>query len=288
MSEYKMKKEIIKVFWYGPFTQDDIIENKIDKDEEVKSTDIGLYQVYGSHPLYGDGVLVYIGRTFNSFKKRLKNRWVIESGTDTNNVKIYLGKIFSDNNIIDKKEEEEQIKKAEAILINVLTPAYNSSNIQNINSAIRNSKFTLYNEGNFRSLYPILESSYYWEERKNFLVTDELSKLYNEKIENEDNDYGFIIKSNSNIENEVDFWLGVDFIIWNDQNIPLVLEIDTENDIVIKRLEKLEKKRNDLIIEETTDGKIFFIGLDNDFMNMKIDKQKLFLDNLISQIKKDI
>ena len=109
MSEYKMKKEIIKVFWYGPFTQDDIIENNIDKDEEVKSTDIGLYQVYGSHPLYGDGVLVYIGRTFNSFKKRLKNRWVIESGTDTNNVKIYLGKIFSDNNIIDKKEEEEQL-----------------------------------------------------------------------------------------------------------------------------------------------------------------------------------
>ncbi len=125
--EEKMKE--INIWWEGPFTQDDIINDKIDSEQyDNKATDIGLYQVYSSHPLYGADVLVYIGMTVakGGFKSRLKNRWVIESGDDSENVKIYLGRIFSYSKKIAKKDEITMIKQAESLLINALTPAFNT------------------------------------------------------------------------------------------------------------------------------------------------------------------
>ena len=100
--------EEIKIFWEGPFSIEEITNNEIDEKYDVKSSDKGLYQIYGSHPLYGDGVLVYIGRTKNSFQSRLNGRWVIENGRDTENVQIYLSKIISDSkklkNIIQPRD----------------------------------------------------------------------------------------------------------------------------------------------------------------------------------------
>lgn len=117
----KESKEI-NIWWEGPFSINDVIENNIDKKYEVNSNSIGLYQIYGSHPLYGEGVLVYIGRTKNKkgFKSRLKNRWETEFGNDTENVQIYLGTIFSDEIELKNDEKEEMIDKAEVLLINSL------------------------------------------------------------------------------------------------------------------------------------------------------------------------
>ncbi len=80
--------EEINIWWEGPFTQEEIIKNKINsKKYDNRATDIGLYQVYSSHPLYGADVLVYIGMTVaeGGFKSRLTNRWVIENGNDIEN-----------------------------------------------------------------------------------------------------------------------------------------------------------------------------------------------------------
>ncbi len=140
-------REEIKIFWEGPFNIEEIIKDKIDERYDVKSNDIGLYQVYGSHPLYGDGVLVYIGRTKNKngFKSRLKDRWVIENGSDSDNVKIYLGTIFSDSEKFDKEDKKGMIEKSEILLINAMKPAYNSSNIQSVQDKLSKQKFIIHN-----------------------------------------------------------------------------------------------------------------------------------------------
>jgi hypothetical protein len=144
--------EIININWEGPFSIDDILNNKIDsKKFAVKSDDIGLYQIYGSHPLYGSDILVYIGRTQNKngFKSRLKGRWVIENGTDANNVQIYLGTIFSDSKKYNNKELNYCIEKAEILMINALKPAFNSSNIQSAKDFEQD--YIVYNHGSYRS-----------------------------------------------------------------------------------------------------------------------------------------
>ncbi len=67
----------IDIWWEGPFDQDEIIDNDIDKNFYDNTADkIGLYQIYGTHPLYGNDVLLYIGRTKGKkgFLDRLKNR----------------------------------------------------------------------------------------------------------------------------------------------------------------------------------------------------------------------
>jgi hypothetical protein len=234
--------------------------------------------------------LVYIGRTYDSFKKRLKGRWVIEGGSDQNNVKIYLGKIFSDHKVISREEEKKQIEKAEAILINALTPAFNSSNIQSVKKEIGDSDFVLYNEGNYRSLYPILESSYYWANYKNYNVTDSLSKLYKSSIENKDNYYGFFIEGALKNNEKIDLWIGVDYLIWNEKNIPLILEIVLEenDEKLIKKIKNLQKDIN-LTISDDIDGeKMYFVGLDNDFIDMEIEDQKKYLNTLIAKIDKGL
>ena len=46
---------IIHVQWDGPFTLDQLSEMN-------NEYDYGVYQVYGSHPIYGSDVLLYIGK----------------------------------------------------------------------------------------------------------------------------------------------------------------------------------------------------------------------------------
>jgi len=60
-------EELFEVFWDGPY---DCNEDNICAEEKAKV----LYQIYGSHHLYGRDVLLYIGRTERApFKK--KNLW---------------------------------------------------------------------------------------------------------------------------------------------------------------------------------------------------------------------
>ena len=78
--------EEIYVDWSGPYTYEDVVnynENKIEtKKFAVKPTDFGLYQIYGAHPIYGDNVLIYIGKTEQKFMERLNGRSVIEYNQD--------------------------------------------------------------------------------------------------------------------------------------------------------------------------------------------------------------
>lgn len=261
-------KEIINIYWEGPFSKNEIIEGKIDNNKfEVKSNDIGLYQIYGSHPLYGSNNLVYIGRTIdkNGFKSRLKNRWVIENGNDENNVQIYLGTIFSDSRKYNDEEKNNCIVKAEVLMINALKPAFNSSNIQ---SARKNSDndYIIYNYGSYRSLYPIFDSEYYWEDFRNIQTVDKIAKEYNNKeIDNEDDYYGFIVDDKMKGYN---IWFGVDYKIMDSKkhNCPLCLQVFTDDNKSISTL------TNFIEFNEYDDGSsVSYIPLDINITKKEID-----------------
>jgi len=218
----------INIWWEGPFSYKDIEKNKIkDKHYDNKATDIGLYQIYASHPLYGSDVLVYIGMTISKggFKSRLKNRWVIEGGNNSEDVKIYLGKIYSNSETINKITEIEKIKNAEALLINALKPAYNASFIQSVGKELLKKDFQVNNANNYRNLYPQLSSKYFW---KNLNLNYEiLSKIKTEFsvdfIKSEYNENDELVK----FKDKINF--GVDYDVWQKNLIPLVCYVHKEN-----------------------------------------------------------
>lgn len=218
--------ETINVYWEGPFTKEDILENKIDAEKyDNKATDIGLYQIYGSHPLYGSGVLVYIGRTTNrgGFQKRLQNRWVIENGNDDENVQIYLGTILSYATKLTQQFEISQIEKAEVLLINALKPAFNSSNIQSVDTKLLEQNYIVHNINNYRSLYPILSSEYFWKDRFDFEIIEKLAEKFSRKVHDKDDFYGFSLQDNDCL------FIGIDYEYWNREKVPLVIGLHKES-----------------------------------------------------------
>jgi hypothetical protein len=239
------KLEEINIWWEGSFSIDDILNDKIDSSIYDNTADkIGIYQIYGTHPLYGSDKLLYIGRTQNKngFKSRLKNRWVVENGQDTKNIKIYLGTIFSYNEAI-KNKENNFIEKAEVLLINALKPAFNSSNILSVDERLQKQNYTIYNHNNYKDIYPILSSEYFWKDNNlNFIITDKLVDKFKTQIikKAEDEYYMFTLPTNDNI------FIGVDYGCWNKTKQPIQLAIEKESidDIQIQNIKNKFKILN--------------------------------------------
>jgi len=232
-----MEIEEINIWWEGPFSHKKIIENNINTAKyHNKATDIGLYAVYGNHILYGNDVLLYIGiTTKQDFKTRLKNRWIIEENNDIKNLKIYLGRIDESDKSISKEGEKESIKKAEALLINVLKPAFNSSYINSVNfNKINNEKdFVIFNHNSYKNLLPEISTSRWWSlESLNFTLTRRIAKEFDIQVQNKDDFYGFNLKSNDNI------FFGIDYTYWDKENIPLVIGVYKKSSQNIKTLKQ--------------------------------------------------
>lgn len=252
------KLEEINIWWEGSFSIDDILNDKIDSSiYDNTANKIGIYQIYGIHPLYGSDKLLYIGRTQdkNGFKSRLKNRWVIENGQDSENIKIYLGTIFSYNEDI-KNKENNFIEKAEALLINALKPAFNSSNIQSVDERLQKQNYIIYNHNNYRDIYPILSSEYFWKDNNlNFIITDKLVDKFKTQIikKAEDEYYMFALPSNDNI------FIGVDYGCWNKTKQPIQLAIEKESidDIQIQNI----KNKFEILDYQDEHDQCYYISL---------------------------
>lgn len=95
---------------------------------KISSTEGGVYQFYGWHPVYskdGEEVLLYIGIT-NNFKRRMDEHiqsweW-IPKFLRPESIKIRLGRISSN-------EAAVSLKSIESLLIFMHSPAWNSSEI---------------------------------------------------------------------------------------------------------------------------------------------------------------
>lgn len=93
--------------------------------------DYGLYQIYGTHPVYGQNTLLYIGKAVSqTFGVRLKehDKWLYNQ--DSKRIAVYTGRIGSNNPKIDWNNWENMIHVAERLLIYAHQLSGNSSNIK--------------------------------------------------------------------------------------------------------------------------------------------------------------
>lgn len=140
------KVEILHIDWDGPFSL-----------QQLKSlcdarTDVGVYQIYGAHPIYGADVLLYIGKTEEqTFGVRIEQEnWGRNS--DEANVKIYIGRLAG-SETPDAMQWKREIGLAEQLLIYAHSPARNSKNLQTIREdGLKN--LHIMNWGNHRDLLP--------------------------------------------------------------------------------------------------------------------------------------
>jgi hypothetical protein len=138
--------KLIQLDWEGPYKLKELTNLM------KNSVDYGLYQIYGRHPLYGNAVLLYIGK---ADKQTLGKRILQENWHDTNdsqNLTIYIGRCAGDKTP-DEETWSNEIDLAERLLIHVHKPAYNSKSLYKIPMENLNSIHIL-NWGDHCSLYP--------------------------------------------------------------------------------------------------------------------------------------
>lgn len=115
--------------------------------KDVSDTGGGVYQFYGFHPVYGDNVLLYIGKADN-----FRNRISSHGNLDPDNVpsffkpeliKIRLGHITSSTS-------EISLEDIERLLIFIHSPAWNADCIAGF--PWKSKDLTIYNDGQRGSL----------------------------------------------------------------------------------------------------------------------------------------
>lgn len=138
--------KIIQLIWEGPFQlhQLEILQND--------SINYGVYQIYGKHPIYGNDVLLYIGKADKqTFGKRIsQENW--GNVNDSNCTEIYVGRLAG-KKIPSEEAWSKEITQAESLLIYIHKPAYNAKNIGSIDYEDL-SNIHILNWGNYRSLHP--------------------------------------------------------------------------------------------------------------------------------------
>ncbi len=149
----KDQVEIINIKWEGPLTPEEAYEKN-------DTSDYGVYQYYGDHPVYGLDVLLEIGTTSaigktpeQTFGKRLK---VHDFQHWNQNIQIYLGRICIDKKATEPSDKEWSIliDRAGKLLVYACWPASNSTGITNPLGAGRHEKLLILNWGKYRSLLP--------------------------------------------------------------------------------------------------------------------------------------
>lgn len=139
--------KLINVLWTGPFSLDEILKENVINGK-------GLYQIYGTHLIYGRNVLLYIGQTEVSFLERFqkhKSEWI---KFEFDNVQIYSGEIIKSNDL------NEDLKNAEKLLLYFCAPAYNSNSIFDLKIS-QDKKIVLRNFGKIGSIPIELSSEWF-------------------------------------------------------------------------------------------------------------------------------
>ncbi len=166
----------IYISWAGPYTLKEVEELKNDSD-------YGIYQIYGTHPVYGSNVLLYIGKAEQqTFSKRIQQEENWPYNADSDNIQVYIGRLFDDhkntrNKRLTQEQWNEMIRLAEKLLIYAHWPAGNSSNINTVSrkdqELNRLKDVRVFNYFNYRSLLPEVSGTLYvneddWDESSVF------------------------------------------------------------------------------------------------------------------------
>jgi hypothetical protein len=151
-------EKIYDVYWEGPF--------EWEKGERKCKNNHVLYQIYGSHHLYGRDVLLYIGSTLRTPFERLREHeeWVED---EYDKMTIRFGSISEFTSASWDEHErrrpyprlkESVIETVEALLIYANQPAYNSRNKADAKKA---TGIRIFNTGRIGHLLPEVSYRYF-------------------------------------------------------------------------------------------------------------------------------
>ncbi|WP_276682125.1 hypothetical protein [Thalassolituus oleivorans] len=151
-----MKEELhLHVEWVGPYTYE--AAEKL-RDEYI---DYGVYQIYGSHPVYGSDVLLYIGKADKqTLGFRLSQEFWGIYNKDSSNVAVYVGRLSGYEETPSDKIWSHHISLVERLLISAHCPAANSSGL-NIEFGKDIHSVHVLNWGRFRDLLPEVSGARY-------------------------------------------------------------------------------------------------------------------------------
>jgi hypothetical protein len=145
----------IHVDWAGPLCFEEA-KSLTNEDE-----DYGVYQVYGSHPVYGSDVLLYIGKADKqTFGKRLSQETWADHNKDRNRVAFYVGRLHTYARTPKEEEWSRQIALVERLLIYAHRPAANSSGL-NVSFPASLADVHVLNWGTHRDLLPEVSGARY-------------------------------------------------------------------------------------------------------------------------------
>jgi hypothetical protein len=112
---------LIHIQWDGPFGLTEL-SNLSDE-----SKDYGIYQIYGSHPVYGKDVLLYIGKASEqTFATRIAQEGWSVWECDEGQIGVRVGRLAGDDTP-PNNQWSQRIDLAEAILITAHKPARNAT-----------------------------------------------------------------------------------------------------------------------------------------------------------------
>lgn len=153
--------KIIDVYWEGPKSLEDIKVNKIEG--------YCLYQIYGTHPIYGPETLLYIGKSEQkNIADRIKNHTWIDN--QANDCKIYIatcGTFINWNEWNNDKNkrydmydcDKIKISSIESLLIYAHQPSYNSQSLKSPSFGCI--PFRLFNSYRRAALLPEVSTQFY-------------------------------------------------------------------------------------------------------------------------------
>jgi hypothetical protein len=131
--------------------------------------DYGIYQIYGDHPVYGENILLYIGKANQqNYSTRLSEHSDLFASHLYNLRRVHLS-YFCEIDDIKKENWGEAIDMAEKILINAHMPVYNAQNIKGL-LPVDTPDILICNWGERGRLLPevssLRHSGYYWDSSK--------------------------------------------------------------------------------------------------------------------------
>jgi hypothetical protein len=159
-----MQETICDVYWEGPFDWD--------KRALLWNPSHVLYAIYGTHPVYGQNVLLYIGMTETTVADRLAEHTWIRDEYDPVTIKIASIGVHSNieswwqawdkmsDNDVYLRPASEIIRAVEGLLIYAHQPAYNTMGKVSLKV---DKRLRIFNTGKFGSLLPELSHTYFEE-----------------------------------------------------------------------------------------------------------------------------
>lgn len=141
------QERIVHIDWSGPLSLAESYQLN-------NQNDYGLYAIYGNHFVYGNSVLLYLGKAQEqTFGKRLSQEKGWQYNSDADRVQVYVGRFGGHDDPESDDTWSKIIDISEKLMIYAHAPALNSKNVNGLDhNAVRS--IHILNWGNVRSLLP--------------------------------------------------------------------------------------------------------------------------------------